>query len=106
MKNVPLYLAGEFVQSNTSDWIDVTDPATNEVIARAPCTTGAEMRKAIESAGEMFKTWKEVPVSERARVMLRYQALLNEHHDEISDILSQATGTPVDAATGHVCRGI
>lgn len=50
MKNVPLYLAGEFVDSQTSEWIDVTNPATNEVIAKAPCTTDAEMRKAIESA--------------------------------------------------------
>ena len=35
MKNVPLYLAGEFVDSKTSEWIDVTDPATNEVIAQS-----------------------------------------------------------------------
>ena len=62
MKNVPLYLAGEFVQSQTDSWIDVTNPATNEVIARAPNTTPAEMRKAIDFAAETFKTWKEVPV--------------------------------------------
>ena len=106
MKNVPLYLAGEFVDSQTSEWIDVTNPATNEVIAKAPCTTDAEMRKAIESAGEMFKTWKEVPVSERARVMLRYQALLKEHHDEIAEILAQETGKTFDDAKGDVWRGI
>ncbi|MGO1694024.1 MAG: aldehyde dehydrogenase family protein, partial [Marinobacter sp.] len=106
MKNVPLYLAGEFVQSQTSEWIDVTNPATNEVIAKAPCTTDAEMRKAIDSAGEMFNTWKEVPVSERARVMLRYQALLKEHHDEIAEILSQETGKTFDDAKGDVWRGI
>ncbi len=92
MKNVPLYLAGEFIQSQTSEWIDVTNPATNEVIAKAPCTTHAEMEQAIKYASEVFKTWKEVPVSERARVMLRYQALLKEHHDEIAEILSQETG--------------
>jgi malonate-semialdehyde dehydrogenase (acetylating)/methylmalonate-semialdehyde dehydrogenase len=106
MKNVPLYLAGEFVQSQTNEWIDVTNPATNEVIARAPCTTDAEMRKAIDTAGEVFKTWKEVPVSERARVMLRYQALLKEHHDEIAEILSQETGKTFDDAKGDVWRGI
>ncbi|WP_417500978.1 CoA-acylating methylmalonate-semialdehyde dehydrogenase [Marinobacter sp.] len=106
MKDVPLYLAGEFVQSQTNEWIDVTNPATNEVIARAPFTTSAEMRKAIDTAGEIFKTWKEVPVSERARVMLRYQALLKEHHDEIAEILSQETGKTFDDAKGDVWRGI
>lgn len=106
MKNVPLYLAGEFVQSQTNDWIDVTNPATNEVIAKAPCTTQSEMDLAIKSAGEAFQTWKEVPISERARVMLRYQALLKEHHDEIAEILSQETGKTFDDAKGDVWRGI
>lgn len=106
MKNVPLYIGGEFVQSQTDQWIDVTDPATNEVIARAPCTTDAEMRRAIDNAGEVFKTWKEVPVSERARVMMRYQALLKEHHDEIAEILSSETGKTFEDAKGDVWRGI
>jgi len=106
MKNVPLYLAGEFVQSQTSEWIDVTNPATDEVIAKAPCTTSEEMDEAIRFGGEVFKTWKEVPVSERARVMMRYQALLKEHHDEIAEILSQETGKTFDDAKGDVWRGI
>ncbi|MGM0571924.1 MAG: CoA-acylating methylmalonate-semialdehyde dehydrogenase [Pseudomonadota bacterium] len=106
MKNVPLYIAGEFVDSQTDQWIDVTDPATNEVIARAPCTTDAEMRRAIDNAGEVFKTWKETPVSERARVMMRYQALLKEHHDEIAEILSSETGKTFEDAKGDVWRGI
>ncbi|NMT63075.1 CoA-acylating methylmalonate-semialdehyde dehydrogenase [Marinobacter orientalis] len=106
MKNVPLYIAGEFVESQTDQWIDVTDPATNEVIARAPCTTDAEMRRAIDNAGEVFKAWRETPVSERARVMMRYQALLKEHHDEIAEILSSETGKTFEDAKGDIWRGI
>jgi malonate-semialdehyde dehydrogenase (acetylating) / methylmalonate-semialdehyde dehydrogenase len=106
MKNVPLYIGGEFVESQTDQWIDVTDPATNEVIARAPCTTSDEMRRAIDNAGEVFRAWKEVPVSERARVMMRYQALLKEHHDEIAEILSSETGKTFEDAKGDVWRGI
>ncbi|MGM0774403.1 MAG: CoA-acylating methylmalonate-semialdehyde dehydrogenase [Pseudomonadota bacterium] len=106
MKNVPLYIAGEFVESQTDQWIDVTDPATNEVIARAPCATDAEMRRAIDNAGEVFKAWRETPVSERARVMMRYQALLKEHHDEIAEILSSETGKTFEDAKGDVWRGI
>ena len=106
MKKVPQFIAGEFVQSQTQNWIDVTNPATNEVIAQVPCATADEMRKAIDNAGEVFKSWKETPVSERARVMLRYQALLKEHHDEIAEILSQETGKTFDDAKGDVWRGI
>lgn len=106
MKHVPLYLGGEFVQSQTDQWIEVTDPATNQIIAKAPCTTDDEMTRAIESASETFKAWKETPVSERARLMMRYQALLKKHHDEIAEILSSETGKTFEDAKGDVWRGI
>lgn len=105
-KKVPLYIDGEFIASKTEQWIPVTNPATQEVIAEAPCATDAEMQAAVASASEAFKTWKEVPVSERARVMMRYQALLKEHQEEIAEILAQETGKTFEDAKGDVWRGI
>ncbi len=106
MKQVPLLIAGEFVASKTSTFIDVTNPANNEVIAQAPIATTDEMDAAIAAAKEAFETWREVPVTERSRVMMRYQALLKEHHDEIAEILSQETGKTFVDAKGDVWRGI
>lgn len=106
MKKVPLFIGGEWVQSSTERWIDVTNPATNEVIAQAPVATQAEMAAAVESAKRAFLTWKEVAVPERARVMMRYQALLKEHHDELATILASETGKTFDDAKGDVWRGI
>ncbi|MGQ9425089.1 CoA-acylating methylmalonate-semialdehyde dehydrogenase [Gilvimarinus sp. F26214L] len=106
MNRVPLFIGGEFKQSSTGDWIDVTNPATNEVIAQAPSTTAEELEQAIAHAAAAFKTWKEVPVSERARVMLNYQALLKAHHNELGEILSSETGKTFEDAKGDVWRGI
>lgn len=106
MHKVPLFIGGEFTQSQTDQWIDVTNPANNEVIAQAPSATESEMEQAIAHAGETFKAWKEVPVSERARLMLRYQALLKEHHDELGEILASETGKTFEDAKGDVWRGI
>jgi malonate-semialdehyde dehydrogenase (acetylating)/methylmalonate-semialdehyde dehydrogenase len=47
-----------------------------------------------------------VPVPERARLMMRYQALLKEHHDELGEILAQDTGKTFEDAKGDVWRGI
>ncbi|MCH8499758.1 MAG: CoA-acylating methylmalonate-semialdehyde dehydrogenase [Marinobacter sp.] len=105
-QQIPLFIDGEFIQSRTDHWIDVTNPATNAVIARVPEATDAEMQQAIASAADAFKIWREVPVSERARLMLRYQALLKEHHDELAEILSQETGKTFEDAKGDVWRGI
>ncbi|MEH6473051.1 MAG: CoA-acylating methylmalonate-semialdehyde dehydrogenase [Halopseudomonas sp.] len=105
-KKVPLFINGEFVQSQTDQWIPVTNPATQEVIAQVPCATNAEMEAAIASAATAFETWKEVTISERARVMLRYQALLKEHQEEIATILCEETGKTFEDGMGDVWRGI
>ena len=104
--NVPLLINGEFVQSTTGDWIDVTNPATQDVIGRAPVTTDQEMARAIAAAQEAFKSWRNVPVQERMRCLLRYQALLKEHHDELAGILARETGKTFADAKGDVWRGI
>ncbi|MCE9685069.1 CoA-acylating methylmalonate-semialdehyde dehydrogenase [Shewanella sp. AS16] len=100
------YINGEFVVGNGSQQIAVTNPANNETIALINCATADEVHSAIASAKTAFKSWKEVPVSERARVMLRYQHLLKEHHDELATILSQETGKTFEDAKGDVWRGI
>ena len=100
------YIAGEFTVGTGTQNIDVTNPADNGVIANINAATADEVNQAIHSAKEAFKTWKEVPVSERARVMLRYQHLLKEHHDELATILAQETGKTFEDAKGDVWRGI
>ena len=106
MKQVPLLIDGEFITSATDEFITVTNPANNTPIAHAPCATESEMEGAIASATHAFSKWKNVPVTERARVMMRYQALLKAHHDEIATLLAQETGKTFDDAKGDVWRGI
>ena len=105
-RQLPMLINGEFVASQTDQWIPVTNPATQEVLCEAPAATAGEMEQAIASAKAAFADWKEVPVSERARLMLRYQALLKEHQEEIAEILSQETGKTFEDAKGDVWRGI
>lgn len=100
------YIDGEFTQGMGTSQIIVTNPANNSPIAVINAATNEEVHAAIASAKAAFKTWKEVPVSERARVMLRYQHLLKEHHDELATILAHETGKTLEDAKGDVWRGI
>ena len=72
---LPQLINGEFQQSRTDTWIPVTNPATQEVLCEVPAATAEEMESAIASAREAFLEWRETPVSERARVMLRRHGL-------------------------------
>ncbi len=97
---------GQFLVADSEEFIEVTNPADNSVISHLPLSSLEDMDSAISSAKKAFLSWKKVPVSERARVMLRYQHLLKEHHDEIASILSKETGKTFDDAKGDVFRGI
>ena len=105
-QRVPLLINGQMIQSQTDTFIPVTDPATQNVIAEVPCATPAEVDSAIAAAQSAFEIWKDTPVGERARLMLRYQHLLKEHHDEIATLLSSETGKTFEDAKGDVWRGI
>ena len=106
MNKVAQLIDGQFVQSTSTDFIEVSNPATNEIIAHAPLATDIEMEQAIDAATTAFKTWKKVSVPERARLMLRYQHLLKENHDAIATVLSEETGKTFADAKGDVWRGI
>ncbi len=106
IKQVPLLINGEFITSKSTHLIDVTNPATQEVIAQVPCATEDEINLAIDTAKDAFEIWKEKSVGDRARVMLTYQALLKEHQEEIATILSQESGKTFPDAMGDVWRGI
>jgi len=105
-RQVPLFINGEFVQSSSSEKLQVTNPANQELLAEVPFATHDEVEMAVASAKEAFKTWKDTPVSERARLMMRYGNLLKEHHDELGEILAQDTGKTFEDAKGDVWRGI
>ena len=105
-RQVPLFINGEFVQSASSEKLPVTNPATQQLLAEVPFATHDEVEMAVASARQAFQTWRDVPVAERARLMMRYQALLKEHHDELGELLAQDTGKTFEDAKGDVWRGI
>ena len=106
MHHVKQLINGQFVDSNTSEWIDITDPATQEVIAKVPQTTDDEINQAVAAAQKAFQTWRKTPITTRARIFLRYQALIRDHMDELAEILTAEQGKTIADARGDVFRGL
>tara|TARA_R110000823_G_scaffold119998_20_gene244567 strand:- start:5433 stop:6929 length:1497 start_codon:yes stop_codon:yes gene_type:complete len=105
-QQVPLFINGEFVHSRSDEKLPVTNPANQQLLAEVPHATREEVEQAVASAVAAFRLWKEVPVVERARLMMRYCQLLKEHHDDLAELLSQDTGKTFEDAKGDVWRGI
>ena len=106
MHHVQQLINGQFVDSNTSEWIDITDPATQEVIAKVPQTTDDEINQAVAAAHAAFQTWRKTPITTRARIFLKYQALIREHMDELAETLTAEQGKTIADARGDVFRGL
>ncbi len=103
---VKLLLNGQFVESKTTEWHDVVNPATQEVLAQVPFATDAEINTAVANAKEAFKTWRNTPIAARARIMLKLQALVREHMTRIAHTLSAEQGKTLADAEGDIFRGL
>jgi malonate-semialdehyde dehydrogenase (acetylating) / methylmalonate-semialdehyde dehydrogenase len=103
---VKMLLDGKFIDSRSTEWQDVVNPATQEVLAQVPFATEAELDAAVASAKQAYKTWKNTPLAARARIMLKLQALVREHMSRIAQTLSAEQGKTLADAEGDVFRGL
>jgi acyl-CoA reductase-like NAD-dependent aldehyde dehydrogenase len=62
----------------------VVNPATEEVVARVPATTAEETDAAIERARRAFEGWRRVSPGDRARLLRRFAAVVDEHREELA----------------------
>ena len=84
----------------------VYDPATGEVIAETPLSTKEDVDRAVEAASAAFKDWAATPVVGRIQVLFRYKMLLEEHFEELRDLVTLENGKDARDAGGEVRRGI
>ncbi|MFZ5487228.1 MAG: CoA-acylating methylmalonate-semialdehyde dehydrogenase [Pseudomonadota bacterium] len=103
---VKLLIGGKFVESKSTEWRNVVNPATQEVLARVPFATPDEIEAAVASAKEAFKTWRKTPIGARARIFLKLQQLIREHMAELAAILTAEQGKTLPDAEGDVFRGL
>jgi malonate-semialdehyde dehydrogenase (acetylating) / methylmalonate-semialdehyde dehydrogenase len=103
---VKLLIDGKFVESRSTQWRDVVNPATQDVIARVPFVTSDELNAAVAAAKRAFKTWKDTPIATRARVFLKYQQLIRDNMARLAQSITAEQGKTLVDAEGDVFRGL
>ncbi|SDU74683.1 MULTISPECIES: CoA-acylating methylmalonate-semialdehyde dehydrogenase [Pseudomonas fluorescens group] len=106
LQKVKLLIDGEWVESQTTEWHDIVNPATQQVLAKVPFATAAEVDAAVSAAQRAFQTWKLTPIGARMRIMLKLQALIREHSKRIAVVLSAEQGKTIADAEGDIFRGL
>ncbi|GGE45116.1 CoA-acylating methylmalonate-semialdehyde dehydrogenase [Actibacterium pelagium] len=106
MEELKHYVNGEYVAGTTGRFSDVFNPATGEVQAKVPLASKAEVDAIVAKAAEAQVGWGATNPQRRARVIMKFGALINEHMDELAELVSKEHGKTLPDARGDVQRGL
>jgi malonate-semialdehyde dehydrogenase (acetylating)/methylmalonate-semialdehyde dehydrogenase len=100
------YINGEWVDSESTQVLDVINPATQRTIARVPMSSREEVNAAVKAAREAFPDWRRTTPLARARCLFRLKELMEENFEELSRIQTMEHGKTIDESRGETRRGI
>jgi len=97
------YLGGTFVDADLAG-MDVHNPAFGTVISRVPMSGAEQVATAVRHAERAFPAWSRTPIKERVQVFYRYKALLEQHIDELSALVTEENGKIASEARAEVLK--
>jgi len=100
------YINNEWMEPKVTEFADVTNPATGEVLARTPLCGKAEVDAVALAAAEAFPAWRQTPVQDRIQYLFKLRDLLRAHHDEIGRTITNECGKTLDEAKAEMVRAI
>lgn len=100
------FIDNQFVTSKASTWIDLYDPATNNLITRVPQSTDEELHAAVESAQKAFPAWRATSIMHRQQVIFKFVNLIRANWDRLAASITLEQGKTFADAKGDVLRGL
>jgi malonate-semialdehyde dehydrogenase (acetylating)/methylmalonate-semialdehyde dehydrogenase len=105
-KKLKYCVNGEWLTSKTNTYMNCYNPSTGEVIAQAPQCTAEEVESAVAAAKAAYPGWSDTSVVRRVQVLFKLKTLLEEHLDELTEILAREMGKAWEEAKGDVLKVI
>jgi malonate-semialdehyde dehydrogenase (acetylating)/methylmalonate-semialdehyde dehydrogenase len=100
------YVAGAWTPASASDALDVTNPATGEVLARVPLSGAADLDAAVKAAREALPVWRAVSVIGRARKLFELRQGLEDRKEDLARSVTAEMGKTIVDARAEVARMI
>ena len=106
MDTFPMLIDGSWVDSESREYIDVTNPATEEIFARVPRATQKETDRALKAAQSAFPAWSSLSPFARADYLLRAGDILEARKEKLGRFMTQEQGKPLKEAVGEVEKAV
>src|SRR5690349_12138326 len=104
MSDYRLYIDGAFRDARSTRWIDVINPATQQVIARVPDGDASDVDDAVRAARRAFESgpWRDITAQERGRILFRLAQIVRDHAAEWAELETINNGKPIVEAEGDI----
>lgn len=99
------YVNGEFV-ANGQPRMDVFSPLDGSKISSVILSSYEDLDAAVKAAKAAFPAWSNMPVKERVQVFYRYRTLLEEHREELAQLVHIENGKTIDESYAEVDKSI
>lgn len=106
IQDTPYFIDNEFKFSETTQYIDLTDPATGNLITRVPQSTDAELKAAVASAKKAWPAWRDTSIMARQQIMFKFTQLVRDNWDRLAASITLEQGKTFADAKGDVLRGL
>jgi malonate-semialdehyde dehydrogenase (acetylating)/methylmalonate-semialdehyde dehydrogenase len=106
LKRLRYLVDNDWRESSSGAYMPVMNPSTGQQIAEAPCCSQAEVDAAVAAAARAFPAWSATPVAQRIQLMFRFKQLLDQHLNELSELLATEMGKVLGEARGDVLKAI
>src|SRR6185436_13034488 len=98
------YINGEWTKPSVTEYFDVINPATGQVIAKTPLGTKADVDAAAQAASAALPTWRRTPVNDRVQYLFKLRDLMRANHDEIAKHITNECGKTFEEAKAEMIR--
>ncbi|GEN54523.1 NAD-dependent succinate-semialdehyde dehydrogenase [Halobacillus faecis] len=97
-----LYIDGQWTKSQSGEQLDVTNPATGDVIQQVAKGGAEDSARAIDAADRSFAAWKKLTAKERGAYLVKAADILKEQADELAETVTKEMGKPLNESKGEV----
>lgn len=98
------FSGGQWKTSSTQKYMNVYNPSTGEVLAKVPCCTSQEVDQAVADAKAAYPSWSSTPVIKRVQILYKVRDLIEQHMDELTELVCKENGKSWGDAQGDVLK--
>jgi succinate-semialdehyde dehydrogenase/glutarate-semialdehyde dehydrogenase len=99
------YINGKWADADSKRTVEVTNPATGEVLGTVPYMGANETRRAIEAANAAWPAWRKKTAKERATILRKWFNLMMENQEDLAVLMTAEQGKPLAEAKGEIAYG-